>query len=102
MPRASRQSSLTWVSPPNSRRTRRSAWSRVKQNGVDDGEDRGVGADAERECKQRDASEAGVLAETAETVANILPKSFEEVNATRLAAVFLDLGVAAEFEANAA
>ena len=43
-----------------------------KEDGVDDGEDRGVGADAQAECEDSDDGEACGLAQHAESKAQIL------------------------------
>ncbi len=47
----------------------------IQQNGVDDGEDGGIGADAERQRKNGDETEGGVLGEHADGVTDVLPKS---------------------------
>ena len=45
---------------------------RAKKGRVDDGEDRGVGADAEGESEDDDGGKAGILAHEAEGVAQVL------------------------------
>jgi len=61
----------------------------AKQNGIDDAEDRGIRADAERErdhCRHR---EAGSLAQRAHREAKILDEIFETADAASVAAFFL-------------
>ena len=45
---------------------------RLQDDGVDEGEDGGVRADAQGECQDRDEREPGILTERAQRVANIL------------------------------
>ncbi len=47
-------------------------WERPQKHGVDDGEDGGVGADAEGEREHGDGGEAGGLAQHAEGEADVL------------------------------
>ena len=44
-----------------------------QQHGVDDAEDRGIGADAERQSGHSDTGEAGPFPERAESEAHVLP-----------------------------
>ena len=45
---------------------------RAKEDGIDDREDGGIGADAEGESKNRDKSKARRLAESSQRVADVL------------------------------
>jgi hypothetical protein len=74
---------------------------RRKQNGIHRAENRGIGADAEREREDGDGSEAGRFAQVAKGVTNILHQRFKEVRSARLAAFFFDLVGASEFETRA-
>src|SRR5690348_3198665 len=74
----------------------------VQGGGVENGEDGGVGADAEGEGEDGDCREARGLAQHAEAEAQILREAFDEADAAGLAALFLDAFEAAEFEARAA
>ena len=47
----------------------------MEKNGVDDGKDGGVGTDAQRQRKNRDGTESGILGQHANGVTNVLPKS---------------------------
>ena len=51
---------------------------RPQQHGVDDAEDRRVGADAEREREDGDGGKARAAKERACPVAEILPEGFEQ------------------------
>ena len=74
---------------------------RAQQRVVDNGENRGVRADGQRERDKCHAGEAGILAERSESVAEVLAEGFESPNAARFTALFLDLAGAAEVEADA-
>src|SRR5690348_3966799 len=74
----------------------------VQGGGVENGEDGGVGADAEGEGEDGDCREARGLAQHAEAEAQILREAFDEADAAGLAALFLDAFEAAEFESRAA
>src|SRR4029077_2893444 len=50
---------------------------RIEEHAVDDGEDGGVGADAEGKSEDRDEGEPGILAQRARAVAQILEEFFE-------------------------
>ena len=77
-------------------------WERAQQDGVDDGEDNDVGADAESEDEDGDGGEAGVAAEGAEGVAEILKKDVEPGEAAGFALLLLCLLDAAEADEGAA
>src|SRR5262249_20519715 len=77
-------------------------WQGAQQDGVNDGEDGGVGADSEGDGQESDASESGILTQDAQRVANVVPGGFEEVDAAGFAASFLNLTGASEIEADAA
>jgi hypothetical protein len=49
---------------------------RLEQDGVDDGKDRGVGADTERQRRHGGGREAAVLAEHPERVSHVLEEGF--------------------------
>ena len=49
-------------------------WKRIEEYTVDDGEEGGVGADAQSESEDGDGGEAGILEEHAHAVADVLPK----------------------------
>src|SRR5262249_24657106 len=49
---------------------------RSQQDGVDHREQRGVGTDSKGESQDRNGGEAGVLAENADSEANVLPEGF--------------------------
>src|SRR5579871_2586490 len=53
-------------------------WQRMKKDRVDDAEDRGVGADAERKCQDGDRGEAGIFAQCAKGEPDVLEKIVEE------------------------
>ena len=55
---------------------------RSQHDGVDDGEDCGVRADAERQGDQRDRGEAGILTEHAEGVKEILSRRRQQVSSS--------------------
>jgi hypothetical protein len=57
---------------------------RMEENGVDDGENGGVGADAEAEREDGDGGEAGAFEEVAESAANILTKILKHSRLPRL------------------
>ena len=68
------------------------------ERGVEDREDRGVRADAERERRDRDDREPRAAPEHAEGVAEILPEGFEPRAGARLAHGLLDLRDAPEID----
>jgi hypothetical protein len=83
---------LTHVDQPIAARVRQ----RAKQHGVDDAEDGGVRADAERQ-RQQDQDRVGrVLAETARRVAQVLPERVDRADPPRVAALVFHLREAAE------
>ncbi len=74
----------------------------AKDDGVDDAEDGGVCADAERESEDGDEGEAGIFAERAKGVAEILGEVVEYRGDTALVARgLLDQGDVAEFAVSA-
>ena len=77
-------------------------WERAEQEGVDDGEDDDVGADAEGEDEDRDGGEAGVATKGAEGVAEVLKKDVEPGEAAGFALMFFCLLDAAETDEGAA
>jgi len=77
-------------------------WERAQQDGVDDGEDDDVGADAESEDENGDGGEAGVAAEGAEGVAEVLEEDVEPGEAAGFALVFFCLLDSAETDEGAA
>jgi hypothetical protein len=72
-------------------------WARA-QDGIDDGEDGGVGADAESESEDDDGSEARIFAERAEGKAEILLSDFEKGETAAITIGFLGGFDAAEFQ----
>jgi len=62
----------------------------LKQDDIDDGENRGVGADAERQSENSDGGEARILAEHAQTVANIGEKFLDGWPSPDLVAVLFN------------
>ena len=71
---------------------------RAEDDGIDDAEDGGVGADAERECQDRDDGKGRIFAESAEGVAEILGEVVEECGDwTLVARGVMDEGDVAEF-----
>jgi hypothetical protein len=73
-------------------------WQRAKKNVIDETEDGGVGADAERESQGGDEGERGRLAEDAKGIAQVLEKSFEERERALVADAFLGLLEATKLE----
>ena len=73
----------------------------AKDDGVDEAEDGGVGADAERESEDGGGGEGWSFAEGAEGVANVLEERFEEGDAASVATFFLGAFEAAEFATGA-
>ncbi len=71
---------------------------RAQEDGVDHGEDGGVGADAERQRDQRRGGEAGRAPQHAEAVAQVLPQHLEKRQAALIAPGLGNLRVAAELE----
>ena len=69
---------------------------RAQQHGVDDAEDRGIGADAERQGQQDDGGVGRVLSQVAERESDVLRHHVDRAHAPRLATVVLDQGDAAE------
>src|SRR5262249_39810044 len=65
---------------------------------VDDGEDRGIRADAERERQDRGGRVARALAERPPSVAHVLEHGLEEHRAARVAGLLLRLVDAAELD----
>jgi hypothetical protein len=68
----------------------------VKEDGIDDGENRGVGADAEGESEDSDDGEAGVAKQHAECVAKIACGFVQPTDDVYFASVFLEEGGIAE------
>src|SRR6202030_4247608 len=66
-------------------------WEIFEQDGVDEGEDGGVGSDAEGEGENGSHGEAAALSELPEGVADILKKSSKEETRT----LFVRLGLCA-------
>jgi hypothetical protein len=64
---------------------------RPQRDAVDDAEDGGGGADAERDREDRRGGEAGLLAQHARAVAQVLEQMAGESDAARVAARFLHL-----------
>src|SRR5258707_15739169 len=58
-------------------------WQRPEQHGIDHRKQRGVGADTQRQSKDRDKSESCILAQYADSEANVLPESFHADSWTR-------------------
>ena len=69
---------------------------RAQHDGVHDREDRGVGANAERQGEDRHCREPGVARQAAAGVGDILPQLVDEAEAKRVPAAILDVGDAAE------
>ena len=65
--------------------------------GVNQAEDGGIGADAERESEHDDDGEAGRKAQDAQTVADVLREALEPDDAPDFAGLFLHAGDIAEF-----
>ena len=72
----------------------------AKEHGVDQGENRGVGANAEGENEDGDGSEARRFAQHPQGVAQVLNQGFKEMRALRFADFFLELLVAAELNSS--
>ena len=86
------------------RRTRRLGFGerkRAEQQGVDDGEDDDVGADAESEDEDGDGGKAGVAAKGAEGVAEVLKKDVKPGETAGFALMLLCLLDAAEADEGA-
>src|SRR5437660_12594522 len=49
-------------------------WQSLQQNGIDHREDRGVGADSERQCEDDYRGESRIFAERADAIPQILPQ----------------------------
>ena len=64
---------------------------RAEAHGVDDFEQRGVGADSEREREDRDEREAGVSAEASQRIPDVLHAFLEPAPAPHVAGRFADL-----------
>jgi len=75
---------------------------RIEQDGVDDGEDGGVGAYAERHDEDDGYGEAGCVREAANGVPEIAQNAFEESEAVLLPEFFMDAARGAERDAGAA
>src|SRR5258708_10435968 len=73
-------------------------WKGPQHNRIDQAEDGGVRADAERERQHRHREEAGTPAERPRGAAEIFPEVFEPA-AAHVAAILLDLFASAEFQA---
>ena len=69
---------------------------RVKEDGIDDGENRGVGADAKAESEDSDDGEAGVAKQHAECVTKIACGFLQPADDVYFASVFLEEGGIAE------
>src|SRR6266404_1983969 len=74
----------------------RFVWQRAHQHAVDDTEDRGVCADAERQRQHRNEGKAGIAHENARAIAGVLQKRFDQSSAPDVAALFLKLLHASE------
>src|SRR5829696_6201230 len=68
------------------------------QYGVDDGEDRGVGADSEREREDRGGGERGGPSQHPERIPHVLQDALEARFPVGIANVVFDRGVAAVFQ----
>jgi len=77
-------------------------WQRFEKDGVNHAEDRGVGADAEREREDGDRGESGIFPQHAEGEAEILKRGFNERQAAEFAICFFELRSAAEANARGA
>ena len=66
-------------------------WQGSKQNGIHDGEDGGVCANADRERGRRDDAEGGSPPKRAECVSGVLTKAVDQCEPARIAALFLPL-----------
>jgi hypothetical protein len=73
-----------------------------QHDGVDQAEDRGVGADSQSQREDGDGEETGAAAQRSQRIAQVLRQIGEPAQAADVAAFFLDLLDAAEFEAGAA
>src|SRR5215469_8964180 len=71
---------------------------RSQKHSVDDAEDGGVGADAQRERQNGDGGEARTLAEHAGGIAQVLRGLVQEAPAARLAALLLERLEVTEFD----
>ncbi len=69
---------------------------RTQQNSFNPAEHRRVGADSERQAKDRRRGKAGAAAHLPKAVAQILQEVFHDAYPAFLAALFFDLGGAAE------
>ena len=69
---------------------------RTKENGVDDGKNRGVRADAEGESENGDGGEAGAALQHAKRVAKIAGGHVQPADDVGVASVFLEEGGVAE------
>jgi hypothetical protein len=63
----------------------------TKQNPFNPAKNGGIGADSEREAKNRQKGKAGIAAQYAESKAQILERIFDEIDAARFAAFLFDL-----------
>jgi hypothetical protein len=73
-------------------------WERAQDNGVDGGEDSGVGADPEGEGEDDGGGEAGSFAEKAKGGTSIGARGFEQSGDVDLAELLGDLLAAAEVD----
>jgi hypothetical protein len=87
------------VNPYEARRVRKRQ--RSQQHRVDEGEDRGIGADADGEHKDSDCRKPGLAPEGTERITKILPERVEPREPTRVAMQILDGCRHAEIQARA-
>ena len=73
-------------------------WERAKENGIDDGEDGGVGADAESESEDSDGGESRGFSEEAQGETRVVEERFEDRDGLLVADELLGLFEPAEFE----
>ena len=71
-------------------------WHRPQQHAVDDGKNRGIRSDPERQRAHRHSGESWILAQHAQGIAQILNQVFEHRNATAVPVTLLGLLDAAE------
>ena len=75
---------------------------RAQQQGVEQAENGGVGADAESQRENRDGGEGGRATHRSQAVADVLPEPVERIPAPHFAGELLDVGAVAELAADGA
>jgi hypothetical protein len=69
--RASRETDTGGVFPKKNQPVRIEEWQRFEQHGVDDAENRGVGADSERQDQHRERGESRILSQHATRITQV-------------------------------